>query len=325
MERIAAGECRAEEGRKILGVALPYGERSASHRERFEPGAFGPWDSSRVRWLNVRHDPYAVIAHTAEGGGLRLIDSDAELRIDATVPAIPAGDVALEGLRSGALGGLSIEFKATNETREGDTRIIKRALLYGVGVVPRPSYLGATAEVRAEIRAAGVRATVSYRSRLACECHQGKDCNTVQFEPGAFEESLAEVNAGQRDILAIVGSYRWAVASAKNGSMALRSGPDGLEVEIARLPDTTAARDLQELSTAVPILARPVFRAQPGDYEEIDTPEGRVAIYKKAELRAILLGATDRDKGWTPAEFPEPSDTPAVRSRSSDARRALWL
>ena len=88
-ERLALPtEVRAE-GRTLSGVVMTFGEVSASHRERFEPG-------SLIRepdcWLDVGHDVSRVICW--EGAGLEFEESADALSMRATLPRIPAADVA---------------------------------------------------------------------------------------------------------------------------------------------------------------------------------------------------------------------------------------
>ena len=72
------------------------------------------------------------------------------LRIDSPLLNSTAGRDAAEELRAGVLTGLSVEFKATKETRRNGLRVIQKATLGGAGLVDYPSYLGAKAELRAK-------------------------------------------------------------------------------------------------------------------------------------------------------------------------------
>ena len=152
-ERFYAGlECRAD-GRMLVGPALRYGEVSASHRERFEPGAFA-LDDGKTRWLDVGHDRQIIIAHT-DGGGLELNDTGDALEVRATLAEIPPADAAIEGIKLGLLRGFSIEFFAREETDVDGVRVIGKADLAGVGLVKNPSYRGSTAEMRDILTALG--------------------------------------------------------------------------------------------------------------------------------------------------------------------------
>ena len=306
IERISQGlEIRAE-GRNLEGYALRWGERSPTHNERFESGALQPVGDY---WLNWAHDPERVIAY--RGGGLVLSADDEGVSVRAALPRTRLGDRALDAVRTGRMTGLSVEFVPKAERREADTRVILSAELSGVGLVRNPSYTGSRVEARAaiETRARGVKASIPYKRKLDCRCHKGA-CDTVQFDEGAFDESI---EGGK--VLAVISDYSGAVASQAKGSLNLTSTKAGLQVDIARLPDTQPVRDLIELSQSVPVIARPVYRAEdPSDFVEA----GDVATYKRATLRAILLGSTDRLAGFDEIDLPE------VRTASRAKRRA-WL
>ena len=141
--RAALGELRVE-GRKLTGVAMRYGEISPSHRERFAPGAIRMAD---VVFLDLAHDCERVIAYMPNGG-LELAGGDDALELSAELPPIPAANRALEEIRAGKTTGLSVEFRAVKESRDGDVRVIEDAILSGVGLVAQPSYEGSRIEAR---------------------------------------------------------------------------------------------------------------------------------------------------------------------------------
>lgn len=143
-ERFDTGlEVRAE-GRKLSGAVLVYGDVSPSHRERFEPGSLRMSDAIT---LNLLHDPERAVAFLP-GGGLTLTDTEAALELAAELPPIAAADRALEMVRSGEAGGLSIEFRAMQVRFEKGLRVIEKAQLRGVGLVKRPSYKQSKVEAR---------------------------------------------------------------------------------------------------------------------------------------------------------------------------------
>ena len=142
--RAALCEIRVE-GRRLTGVVMKYGEVSPSHRERFEPGSLRLAESVL---LDLSHDRERAVAWHP-GGGLELVDRGEALEMSAEVPPIPAGDRALEEIRTGKVTGLSVEFQAVKESRVGGVRVIEEALLTGVAIVARPSYEGARIEARA--------------------------------------------------------------------------------------------------------------------------------------------------------------------------------
>ena len=137
VERRLVGECRAS-GREISGVVMPYGERAGDRPERFEPGSLMRAGDT---WLDLDHDPLQVVAW--EGAGLIFEETDDALLMRATLPRIPAAELALDGVRSGKRSGLSVEFRSLAERRDAGERVIERATLRGVGLVRSASYTGA--------------------------------------------------------------------------------------------------------------------------------------------------------------------------------------
>ena len=74
-------------------------------------------------------------------GGSTLRDSPEALLLEADLPALPLSDPkALDEIASGTLSGLSIEFHATQESRDGEIRVVEKADLAGIGLVASPSY-----------------------------------------------------------------------------------------------------------------------------------------------------------------------------------------
>ena len=145
--RAAIGELRVE-GRKLTGTVLNYGEVSPSHRERFTPGSIRM--ASAVH-LDLFHDPERAVAYMP-GGGLELVNGERALELTAELPPIPAADRALEEIRTGKVTGLSVEFRALKESRDGSIRVIEEAELSGVGIVSQPSYQNSRVEARARRR-----------------------------------------------------------------------------------------------------------------------------------------------------------------------------
>ena len=137
--------------RKVSGVAMRYGDTATlpwGEKERFEPGAFGEVGGLDVI-LNVQHDRGRPIARTT-GGTMRLSDSAGELRIEATLPETTEADNAIANIRAGILRGFSVEFKPEETDRDGDTIIVKKAKLPGIGLVDRPAYPKSRVQSRSE-------------------------------------------------------------------------------------------------------------------------------------------------------------------------------
>ena len=278
---------------------MPYGAVSPQFKERFEPGAFTFNPDGVI--LNAMHDRRKPLARYP-GGGLELIDSPKELRISATLPPTRDGDDTLELVRRKILKGLSIEFDAKRERSVGGIRVISQAVLGGIGVVDRAAYKTTTVEVRQ--RLGRIKATIPYNRALDCRCKRG--CDTATFKPGAF---AAYIDDPDQEILAIRSSYSDTLGSKKAGSLRFLDTPEGLTLEID-IPETAAGKDLVESVGAVRILARPVWDDSLSGFVQ----EGTTAIVEAASLRAILLGATDSDKGWPSVAFtPEKRSAPRRR------------
>ena len=295
-------------GRTLAGTVLRYGDISPDHRERFLPGAFG--DAPRAS-LNIQHDPRMVIL---EAGQFVLSDSATALEIRAELPPSSA---ALALVKRGALNGFSVEFNARRESRMGGVRVIERADLVGVGLVDQPSYPRSMAEVRrAEHRGprlATLRGSVPTGRKTDCACAPG-ECDSAYFEETAFEG----VPGRERDVLAVVGEYSAALASRDRGGLRLRVADGGaLDYEID-VPDNARGRALMDTLDTVPVFARPVIDADASDVTIAD----RTATYRKAEVRALTIGATDAALGWMAVELVDNDDQEEATRR---AARWVWL
>ena len=145
-------EVRAE-GRLLTGIVMPYGSvarATPAGPERFAPGAFEGRCGDVI--LNVGHDRAKPIART--GAGLVLQDTPTALRMTAELPEVRDADDALELVRTKILRGLSVEFIARRERREGGVRVVEAAQLVHIGVVSRPAYRDAEVSARSESEAA---------------------------------------------------------------------------------------------------------------------------------------------------------------------------
>ena len=308
--RLSGLELRAE-GRKLSGVVMEYGDTSPTHRERFEPGSLRMGENIH---LDLFHDVERVIAWHP-GGGLTLTNGRDALTMQATLPPIPAASRALYEVRTGGVGGLSVEFKAERERRDGNIRVIERAILSGIGIVRSPSYQAATVEARR--RKGGVpnpwiRAQWKARKSGACDC-QGPNCRTVSFEEGAFSEALD----GDDELLALAGSNR-PLASRKKGTLSIsETGSGDIELQIDRLAaDTEIGRDLAGQAKATRVIARPWIRVEDSEFTET----GSHRTFTKAALRGVIIKPAVADAGWDEVKLIE-----AERQASPARRSRAWL
>ena len=299
-------------GRSIYGTAVVYNEvaTGAPSPERFLPGAFSPIGDIP---FTVQHDRRRIIARNG-GGGLEIQDTTESLKIRAKLLETREAQDAHLMISNGLLRGLSIEFYPTSESQENGVRVLSKAVLTTISAVDDPAFSGSHIEAR-QLRGSFLRARVPWNTRLGCECHRG-NCKRVKFSEGAFDETLDDE---ENEVLAIIGNYQGAIASRKRGSLVLKSTSRGLEIDLKDTANTDAARMLAEQAREVPIFARPVF-AEPSEFVETGTGENAIATYKKARLRAILLGPTDVSEGWSPIEI----GLPPPRRRHRKVGR-LWL
>ena len=308
-------ELRAE-GRRLEGTILKYGEISPNHQERFLPGAFS-LDPGTTRWLDYRHDRTRVLAHTG-GGGLILRDSPDSLLLEAELPALPLSERALDEIASGALQGLSIEFRAESESREGNIRVVEKADLAGIGLVASPSYPNS----RVETRAAGTLTTsIPWNHSLACECYgrgqsgeTGKGMtSTIEFEEGSLEIP--------DDLVAIWKNFAAPLASSRKGTLRIGSGAAGLSIELD-IPSTSWGEDIVAASAGVEIYARPVFDAAEIEATEIVRNGETIARLSRVPVRAILVGPTPNSRGWPEVDITPSEDRKIPLSRRE---RYAWL
>ena len=214
MERRTFGtEVRAE-GRRLSGVVLSYGDVSPSHRERFEPGSLRLADAVH---LDLYHDIERAVAWHP-GGGLELRQDRKALSMVATLPPIPAADRALEEVRSGRTTGLSVEFVARREKREGQIRVIEDAELSGIGLVRNPSYQQSQVEAR---RRSGrtMRARIPADETVACEC-AGQDTRWARVIEPAMEKMWKDsFTEGTKAVVgAYLENYQTPIASRPRGA-----------------------------------------------------------------------------------------------------------
>ena len=136
--------CRAEispdNELQLSGLAIRYGDVAVLPfgRETFEAGAFGDISESDVI-LNRQHNRGVPLART-NGGGLQLIDSPTELRLQADLPDTQPAREAITLIRAGVLRGFSIEFRAIKEYVSNRVLHVAEAALYGIALVDKPAY-----------------------------------------------------------------------------------------------------------------------------------------------------------------------------------------
>ena len=314
-------------GRTLSGVVLRYGDVSPEHRERFVPGAFAPVPDVP---LNVQHDAKMRVL---DPGAFILNDTERELSIRAE---LPAGSAALSLVRRGALSGYSVEFHARAERHEAGIRIIERAALVGIGLVDQPAYPDSRPEIRRRGGGGGrgsrggrlgtFRGSIPANKVMQCQCGP-KGCYDALFK----QDALRGVVDSEDEILAVWGDYAKAVGSKKRRTVRFWEGEDGALEYAVDIPNTPAGRALKETldAKAVNVVGRPVVDANASTFNI----KGTTATYDKVKVRALTVGATDRDAGWPAVylredlddDMPEPRAREDVTPEPSQRRSRLWL
>ena len=248
--------------------------------------------------LDLDHDPERAVAWHP-GGGLALTSGRDAMMMRAELPPIPAADRALAEVRAGKTAGLSVEFRAVKESREGDIRVIEDAILSGVGIVRTPSYGDSRVEAR---RRSGstMRARIPANAKVACRC-SGASCKFARIIGEALQEEfdLAFTQA-RKEIIAGFGSYAdRPLASRSAGTLRGRilANGDG-EVDID-LPDDGVGAATVAAHEAAGVIVRPHIDADAAE----SIIEGDTRIYRTAPIRAFLVSATDAREGWPAPEL----------------------
>ena len=142
-----AVEFRADDSHRspgrLVGTLMSYGQPAGDRRETFAAGSL-EWPADGVV-LRRQHVPGAPIMRVVPE-----VRGDA-IVVDATLPDTQAGRDAAAEVRDGLFRGLSVEFRAKRQRYIGGTRVIASAVLTGIGLVIKPSYVGSGVEVRGQV------------------------------------------------------------------------------------------------------------------------------------------------------------------------------
>ena len=326
----AGGEFRVA-GRTLTGTVLRYGDEAVVPLpdgrvvvERFTAGAFAPVPDVP---LVMMHDESLVIA---KAGEFTLKDTPSAMTIRAELRADSA---ALQLARGGELGGYSFRFWPKAQRFENSVRVIDVAKLGHVGLVTVGAYPDSLAEVR---RGGGggrgsrggrlgtFRGKVPASKSMQCQCGP-KGCYDALFK----QDALRGVVDSEDEILAIWGDYGNAVGSRKRRTVRFWEGKDGALEYAVDIPNTPAGRVLKETldAKALNVVGRPVIDANASTF----TIKGTTATYDAVKVRALTVGATDRDGGWPPVYLrtDDDDDMPEPRAREdvtpAPRRIRAWL
>ena len=322
-------ELRAE-GRILSGVGITYGDIAVLPfgRERFQAGAFPGVATSDVI-LNASHDRGRPLARTL-GGGLVITDTAKALSIRAELPATRESDDTITLVTAGILRGLSLEFIARSERREGNVRIVERATLTGLGIVDKPAYPSSLVSAREEVRQSGrgLGGRFSYNTPTVLRSRGRKRKQTVR--PGAFAFAIEDQT---REINLLLGrDYDKPLASKQAGTLNLIDTPEGLEFAVDELPDTSYVRDFRAglasgafVAGIAPLFSVPPESAVPGATELIpdpDNPDVDIEVVNEAVLTALAV--TTRQPRGNPGAVSERAAEGANLGGKQRRRRA-WL
>lgn len=216
----------AASGRDLTGVALPWNQAAtvldaagAVVRERFEPRAVTYYAANLPLVAGHGGPELARL-----GAGLDLSSRDDGLHFTARANR----DVTPTGA--------SIEFQAIDELREGDTRVIKAAILTGIAILEapvRPAYSGAIVEARArvEVRQNGAisgsiphepfAVATTGRTRKEGIQHRGLAWRGGQVvnKQGKVVGGYGDATTAEPSLLLGRGSSAQPIASTSNGSL----------------------------------------------------------------------------------------------------------
>lgn len=223
--------------------------------------------------LNLEHRRLETVAYSPRGG-LRLITSPRGIQMRAEVPETPAGDAALQGVRTGALGGLSVEFFPRETRRKDGVRVIERADLVGVGLVGSPSYPQSD-NVENRRRIGAVTGGIPLRRRVDCRCRfTGRRAartaivNRITVTPNLL--------AYLSDVKRVVGRARTEVVGAD------------VNVTVTLDDALIAAREVAALSRlGVPMAFRPFPDFDASDWETSE--DGLLDVYRRLVVAAWIL------------------------------------
>ena len=138
--RFSEDETRQSPGR-LTGTLLTYGARAGDRPERFAHGSL-QWPEAGIV-INEQHNRQAPIVRA-----IPFLDGNT-VKIDTRLPNTQRGRDAATNVREGVLTGLSVEFRAIQQSYVDGVREIREAFVDRAGLVDSPSYTESTVQVRA--------------------------------------------------------------------------------------------------------------------------------------------------------------------------------
>lgn len=132
----------------LVATLLNYGERAGDREEVFLDGALS-WPENGIV-ITIQHDRRSPVMRA-----LPVLEGRA-VKISQRFPNTQIGRDSAENVRNGLFTGMSIEFRAQEETYVGTERRISKARLFGASIVDEASYQGSTIDVRERRKSAGM-------------------------------------------------------------------------------------------------------------------------------------------------------------------------
>ena len=127
--RFAEDESRQSPG-ILTGTLMTYETRASDRPEMFEQDSL-EWAADGIV-IYEQHNPHAPIVRA-----IPFVEGR-EVKINAPFPNTTRGRDAAENLREGVLKGMSVEFKAIQQSFKTGVRSISKAMLRGAGLVVQP-------------------------------------------------------------------------------------------------------------------------------------------------------------------------------------------
>ena len=146
----------------VVGPVVKYGDLATLPfgQERILPGAFGDLTTADL-FVNRMHMREQTLANT--GAGLRIDDNVERLHAETELIDDMYGEMTAKQVKNGRLRGHSIEFRTYEDDYIDGVRVIKKARLYGFGIVDKPAYPQSVANMRS---------WTEYRSEYGLELRQ---------------------------------------------------------------------------------------------------------------------------------------------------------
>lgn len=137
-ERVCFAAQPTVDGRRISGLALPWGVPASDRPIQFAPQSL-TWEPGGPV-LRLMHDGAAEQPLARDGGTMTITDSPEGLVMSAELPATTRADDALELIRTGIITSLSAEVAITARSSTTSPPTVTAAVLVALALVPTGSF-----------------------------------------------------------------------------------------------------------------------------------------------------------------------------------------